>query len=468
MKIQHEAERNLTDGLQAIAEQFKIPSEFPFEVIAAAQKSVEKWNEKSHTQKLHGRLDAMDLPLVTLDPATSIDLDQAFALRKQGDQIILSYALADVGQFVPFNGAVETEAWNRGVTIYSMPSKVSLYPKSISQDAASLLPNGSRPAILVEVSIASDGTVHLVDVQRAVCQSRAKLAYDSIDLNSIPLLEEFAQRMWHNENQRGSVRLEFPQQEIVEDENSPGGIRLSLRALLYSERVNAALSLAVNMALAQMMQTAGIGLYRVMDEPEPRAIRRLRFEADAIGIVWAEEESLNDLKRRLNTNDPLHQRFLLTVRRAGGHAGYENFILGKIPWHSALAATYVHATAPMRRLADRYVLELAICLVSQQTVAPELIDRLEKMPVVMAEGEGRASRVDKAVIDLVEAVSLQDRIGEVLTAEVVDAEAGIVQTIDSAIRSRVAKLGPSKNGEMVRVRIDHADPIKRKIVLTAV
>ena len=28
---------------------------------------------------------------------------------------------------------------------------------------------------------------------------------------------------------------------------------------------------------------------------------------------------------------------------------------GKVPRHSAMAATYAHATAPLRRLGDRYV-----------------------------------------------------------------------------------------------------------------
>ena len=97
---------------------------------------------------------------MTLDPATSTDLDQAFYLEEDGESIVLYYALADIGAFAPHHGLIAQEAWKRGVTIYGIEGKIPLYPKSLSQRAASLLPEGPRPAILVTVSIAKDGTLH--------------------------------------------------------------------------------------------------------------------------------------------------------------------------------------------------------------------------------------------------------------------------------------------------------------------
>ncbi len=76
--------------------------------------------------------------------------------------------------------------------------------------------------------------------------------------------------------------------------------------------------------------------------------------------------------------------------------------------------------------------------------------------------ENRANNVDRAVIDLVEAVSVQHRIGEVLQAEVVDAESGIVQTVDSAIRSKAMKLPKRvEDGQFINVRIVEANPKQR-------
>jgi exoribonuclease R len=468
MNVAEEAKQALSDGFASIVEQYQLPRDFSVEVQSEAEKSVRARGFDGRLAWESQRRNALDIPFVTLDPATSTDLDQAFALSKDGDDIVLSYALADVSAFVPMGSAIEAEAWQRGVTIFGLAEKVPLYPKLISQDAASLLPDGPRPAMLVVVTISRDGSVGLRSIERVVCASRAKLAYDAIDIGSVPYLEEFANRMWADEVRRGAIRVEFPQQEVVADPASPGGVRLDLRARVYSESVNSTLSLAVNLAIGALFNKAQIGLFRVMDEPSPNAVDQLRRAAHALGIDWSASESLRDLKRGMDPNNITHQRFLLEARRAGGRASYAVYTKDKTLWHSAIAATYAHATAPMRRLADRYVLDLANMLVNGFTVPVELHEQLTRLPEAMERGEARAANVDRAVIDLLEAVSLQHRIGEVLDAEVVDAEAGIVQTVDSAIRSRATKLDHAANGDKVRVRIDDADPSKRKVRLSVV
>jgi exoribonuclease R len=464
MRIQQEAELALADGFDAIARQYGLPKEFPSEVLSAATAAVSTTAEGPSPD----RISSLEIPYVTLDPATSTDLDQAFHLHSDGDEIVLSYALSDLSSFAPEGGPVELEAWRRGLTIYGLAKKVPLYPQVISQKAASLLPDGPRPAVQVTVGINAVGDVRLRNIQRITCASRQKLAYTTVQLRSIPHLEQFAQRMWLNESQRGAVRFDFPQQEVVADSSAPGGVRLQLRSPLYSEVVNSALSLAVNMALGQFLVDQQVGLFRVMDEPHPRAIDRLRREAHALQIPWGEDEPIKALQKRLDPNNLVHQRFLLILRLAGGRASYATYSQDRKPWHAAVGAIYAHATAPMRRLADRYVLDLVCLLYAGKNAPTSLLDKLELLPDVMASADKKAKNVDRAVIDLIEAVSLQHRVGEVLEAEVVDAEAGIVQTFDSAIRSRAAKLTSASDGQIIRVRIDKADPATRQILLTAI
>lgn len=467
MNVAEEAQRTLAAGFAAIADQYKLPVDFPADVNDAAARVVAERGPDGKPAWSANRNDRTDMNFVTLDPASSTDLDQAFSLDVDGDQIVLSYALADVGAFVETGGVIETEGWQRGVTIYGLAEKVPLYPKVISQNVASLLPNGPRPAILVVVAIAPNGQVKLRSVERAIVSSRAKLAYESVDIAMIPHLEEFAKRMWTDEVARGAVRIDFPQQEVVVDGSAPGGVRLDFRARVESEVVNSALSLAVNLALAALMDQAKIGVFRVMDDPEPRVLATLRRVAHALGIQWARSESLRDLQKRMDPNNSVHQRFLLDAQRSGGRAGYAVYSHEKRPWHSAVAATYAHATAPMRRLADRYVLDLSRGLANNETIPSDLRAKLARLPDVMERGEGRGASVERAIIDLLEAVSLQHRIGEILEAEVVDANDEIVQVADPAIRARVADLLGAAEGDTVRVRIDSADPLTRKVRLTA-
>jgi len=468
MKIAQAAQKALSAGFEAIVSQYKLPGSFPPDVQATAEKAASAKGQDGKPAWAPNRRDVTDLAFVTLDPASSTDLDQAFTIERDGEDLVLYYALADVGAFVPEGGVVEREAWQRGLTIYGLAEKISLYPKGISQSAASLLPDGPRPAMLAIVATRPNGTVKLRSVERAICSSRAKLAYDKVDLSSLPHVEDFAKRMWADEVARGAFRVDFPQQEVIVDATAPGGVRLELRAREESEIVNSALSLAVNMAIGSLFRDSHTGLFRVMDDPEPRALAMLRRVAHALAIPWSSAETLRDLQQRMDPTNRVHQQFLIDARRAGGRASYAVYSATKMPWHSAIAATYAHATAPMRRLADRYVLDLACLLANGESVPQSLNDKIAQLPRVMERCEGRSSNVDRAVIDLLEAVSLQHRVGEILEAEVVDAVNGVVQTFDSAIRARASKLPKVANGARVRVRIDVADPASRRVGLSAV
>ena len=123
---------------------------------------------------------------MTLDPTSSTDLDQAFAIERSGGDLILRYAIADVGWFVADGDDVDREAWARGETIYMPDEKISLYPPVLSEGAASLLPDVDKPAILFIVRIDADGAARLDGVERAIIRSRAKLGYATVRPEDLP------------------------------------------------------------------------------------------------------------------------------------------------------------------------------------------------------------------------------------------------------------------------------------------
>jgi exoribonuclease II len=147
-------------------------------VIAAAEQAV------TRTPTEH--VDRTDRDFVTLDPATSTDLDQAFAIDRSGNDLVLHYAIADVAWFVRDGDPLDSEAWRRGETLYLPDGRAGLYPPALSEDAASLLPTGPRPAVIFTVRVAPDGAVQLDGAERAVIRSRAKLAYDRVTDAELP------------------------------------------------------------------------------------------------------------------------------------------------------------------------------------------------------------------------------------------------------------------------------------------
>ncbi|MEO6582095.1 MAG: RNB domain-containing ribonuclease, partial [Sphingomicrobium sp.] len=178
MKAILDRPRALADGLAAIRTQYQLPGDFAPDVAAAAVSAARN--------ALTEHVDRTGLPFVTLDPASSTDLDQAFTIEQAGIDLILRYAIADIGWFVPDGGPVDLEAWRRGETLYMPDGKTSLYPPALCEGAASLLPDGDKPTIVFAVRVASDGAATLDGVERAIIRSRAKLGYATVRPEDLP------------------------------------------------------------------------------------------------------------------------------------------------------------------------------------------------------------------------------------------------------------------------------------------
>ncbi|MGH3480271.1 MAG: RNB domain-containing ribonuclease, partial [Nocardioidaceae bacterium] len=104
----------LREGIARIQAEMGVSPEFPAEVEAAAARA-------AADPKLP-ELDRTDIPLVTLDPASAMDLDQAVHIERDGQGYVVHYAIADVAAFVEPGGPVDEEAHRRGETLYGADS----------------------------------------------------------------------------------------------------------------------------------------------------------------------------------------------------------------------------------------------------------------------------------------------------------------------------------------------------------
>lgn len=455
MKALVDSSHALARGLAAIRAEFQIPASFPAEVLAAAEVAA----RRAPTE----HADRTGWPFVTLDPASSTDLDQAFTIERSGDDLLLRYAIADVAWFVDDGGVIDAEAWRRGTTFYLPDGKAGLYPPVLSEGAASLLPAGPRPAVIFSVRVALDGAVKLDGAERAIIRSRAKLAYDQVGASDLPAdFADLARRIHAAELARGAARVDPPEQEVAA--LGDGGFALVFRARLASEDDNAALSLAANLAIAATLQAHRTGLFRVMAEPDAAAIARLRYTARAFELDWPAAMNLTDFERGLDAADAKQAALMMAIRRAGAGASYTPFRDGEVPWHAAMAATYAHATAPLRRLADRYVVSATLAIANGLPVPEAVSDAFARLPAVMARADALGGRIERAVVDLAEAVMLQGREGESFAAVVtdVDARGARVQLRDLPVVARVSadQVGP---GDAVTLKLVSADPVRRAI-----
>ena len=456
----------LASAFAAIRAELAVPDGFPPEVIAEA--------ERTATEPSRPDADLTDVPFVTLDPPGATDLDQAMAIERAGAGHRVRYAIADVPAFVPPGGAIDEEARRRGQTLYAPDTRIPLHPVRLSEDAASLLPGRDRPAFVWTFLLDGDGAVTATELQRALVRSRAQLDYDSaqarIDAGTahetIALLAEVGERRIAREAARGGASLARPEQEV---ERRDGGYRLRLRPPAAIENHNAQLSLMTGMAAAEIMLAGGVGILRTMPPATDGAVARLRRQAHALGADWQQDVPYGAFLRTL---DPGNARHLALLHEAAGlfrGAGYTAFD-GTPPDPSArvqaaIAAPYTHATAPLRRLVDRFTLACCEALHAGRAVPDWVRAGLPELPDLMRASDQRAGALDRACIDVVEATLLRDRVGETFTADVVDLDerrgGALVQLTDPPVLAHCD--GPLPLGEQVRVRLAGADPARRLV-----
>ncbi len=447
----------LREGFEALRGEAGVPDGFPDEVTAAAARSAAAGPAPAD------REDLRDIPFVTVDPPGSRDLDQALHISRDGDGFLLRYAIADVAAFVPRGGPVDAHAWERGATLYLPDARVPLYPPALSEGAASLLPDGDRPAVVFTIPVAADGTAGEARVRRATVRSRARLSYAEVDDRTVPLLRDIGTALEAAAARRGSTRIDLPEQE-VEPAPTAEGFVLAVRERRPSEEWNAQVSLCANVAAARRMWAAGGGLFRVMEPTDPARAAGLRAAAIALGFRVPDDGPA--ALAAIGGPAPAVAEFHRTARASGG-AGYRAVTGpdGPEPRHAAVAAPYAHATAPLRRLADRYVLDLLVEIDAGGGPGAADMEVLDRLAGVMDRADTRADRLEAAAIDLVEATLLRHRVGEVFAAVVTGSteSSARIQLRDPPVRATVPDAADLPAGTAVEVRLEEADPARRTV-----
>jgi exoribonuclease R len=459
----------------------EVPEDFPPDVLAEAERAARAPAPPDH--------DATDIPFFTVDPPTSTDLDQAMHLSRRPHGYRVRYAIADVAAFVVPGAALDAEAHRRVTTLYFPDGRTPLHPPVLSEGAASLLPDGTRPAVLWTIDLDADGSPTATDVRRALVRSRAKLDYEGVQRRidagtaeePLALLRDIGLLREQREVDRGGISLNVPEQEITDRsdghegaDDHEGPYELVYRAPLPAEGWNAQISLLTGMAAAELMLAHGTGILRTLPAAPDGAVGRLRRTAHALRIDWPHHVSYARLIRTLDPHRPHHAAFLQECTTLLRGAGYTVFRDGAVPdltTHAAVAAPYTHCTAPLRRLVDRYASELSLAAAAGAAPPEWVLAALDELPARMAEGTRRAGQAERGCVDIVEAALLRDRVGELFDGTVVDVRerepaVGTVQLETPAIVARIESGNGTTLplGERLRVRLTRADPGSGKVL----
>jgi exoribonuclease R len=484
----------LAQALNALRTVLELPGPFPEAVLRDAEAAV-----ASHELP---ELDLTHVEFVTIDPASSTDLDQALFIDRAGDGYRVFYAIADVPSFVAPGGALDAETRRRGQTFYTPDGRIPLHPEVISEAAGSLLAGQLCAAFVWEFELDAAAEVSSVLVRRAQVRSRAKLSYQGVQAELdggtadpvLQLLKEVGSKRVELERLRGGASLNMPEQEI--EQLPDGGYRIVAAPPLPVEDWNAQISLMTGMAAAELMLQGKVGILRTMPAPDESSLRHFRRQTGALGKPWDGRISYGEYLRTLDPTDP---RQLAIVHSAGmlfRGAGYTHFD-GAVPEdaiQSAIGAAYAHSTAPLRRLIDRFVLVICEALSNGAEVPGWAREALPSLPAIMAASDQLAAKLERLSLDTVEAALLSNHIGQEFDAVVISGSkpaknggtngngkgsngngksngngngpSGIVQIAEPAVTARCP--GELEPGTQVRVRVVSSDIATREVRLELV
>jgi exoribonuclease-2 len=141
---------------------------------------IDDWQLKDDTDLV--REDLTDIPFVTIDGASTKDMDDAlYAKKLDSGDFELTIAIADPTAYITPDDMMDKVARERGYTIYLPGRNIPMLPRDLADELCSLIENAPRPALCCTVTVSKDGVIG-DDIRffAANIKSHARLVYDHV------------------------------------------------------------------------------------------------------------------------------------------------------------------------------------------------------------------------------------------------------------------------------------------------
>lgn len=416
----------------SIVYEFSLPGEFREDILDSAREQADKFDESIGPD----RRDLTGETVITIDPATARDFDDAISLKqidsKHGpsDQKnrhwLLGVHIADVSHFVPEKTPLDNEAYDRATSVYLPDQVIPMLPEIISNNLASLQPNKVRYAMTAEIEMTAEGTPVACEVFKSAIKSCRRFTYEEVDEfledqaawkskltpevhKLLGDMHTLAMRLRERRFDAGSLELSMPEVRIdIGDDGKMSGAHVEQNT--ESHQMIEEFMLAANIAVATLLEDAGlIFLRRVHPDPDPRKLKTLTSFIRELGFQVNSLESRFELQKLLDKakNDPRRHAVNYAVLRSMQRAIYSPEDEG----HYALAAdTYCHFTSPIRRYPDLTVHRLINQLNSGKKPVQKL-DQYFQWGDHCSEREGRATAAERELTKMKLLNYLKDKVG---------------------------------------------------------
>ena len=421
-------ERPLEMATETAIARYSLPVAFS----GAALSEAEAYGERIDPRQGRDRVDLRELPLVTIDGEDARDFDDAvFAeLHPKGFRLVV--AIADVSHYVRVGSALDTDARERGTSVY-FPSRVlPMLPTALSNHLCSLEPEVDRLCLVADMIVGKTGGLLDFKFYPAVMRSHFRLTYtlahEALFLGKpverkllgdlLPKLEPLVDlyRVLLKARQRRGA-LDFESSEPIYDFDADGRVRgISLYARNDAHKLIEECMILANVAAAQQLKSARAGgLYRVHGVPEQKKLDQLLAQLTAIGVDASLPEEVEPRDLRKITERAAHSVDLPFIEslvvRSMPQAQYQPINIG----HFGLAlGEYAHFTSPIRRYPDLVVHRALKAIVDAKDPSGvrHSAEQLAPLGQDLSRLEKRADESDRYVDSFLKCSYLRERLGQ--------------------------------------------------------
>jgi len=351
--------------IKSIIRQYRLPDEFDENCLAQASSAAAEFRP----EHIDGREDITEKIIVTIDPLDAKDFDDAISLDKNTEgNLVLGVHIADVSFFVPPDSPLDTEAKNRGNSVYLPGKTIPMLPGVLSNGICSLQPDRERFAKSVYITYDSRGNVLGANFANSVIRSTQRLTYRQADriLNGhtkdttpevISLLKSMAALSRSIEKRRisdGMLHLDLPETELVMDK-SGRVVDAHPADDSYPHTIIEMFMVEANEAVARLLDRLSVDfIRRIHPQPPTLAMKDLSRLVRSLGFSIPKTPDRTALQMLLHhvSGSDCSLAVNLVVLRSLEKAEYSPRNIG----HFALASQkYCHFTSPIRRYADLLV-----------------------------------------------------------------------------------------------------------------
>ena len=140
----------------------------------------EQWREQLASPEARERSDLTAIPFVTIDAASTQDMDDALFAEQSEQGWRLQIAIADPESVIAPGSELDRLARQRATSVYLPGRAVAMLPEGLANELCSLLPEQERPALVCSLDINPQGEITGSRFEEATIRSRAKLSYQQV------------------------------------------------------------------------------------------------------------------------------------------------------------------------------------------------------------------------------------------------------------------------------------------------